>query len=113
MLEKHFTLDRNLPGPDHKASLEPKELSLMVQAIRHVEQALGTGHKNPTESELDTRSVARKQLVAAKPIKAGERFSEDNLTAKRTTAGISPMHYWELLGQTAHKDYQPDEAIEL
>ena len=112
MIEKHFTLDRNLPGPDHKASLEPHELNAMVQAIRHVEQALGSGEKKPTDSELDTKSVARKHLVAAKPIKAGERFNADNLTAKRTTSGISPMQYWALLGQTAHKDYRPDEAID-
>ncbi len=112
MIEKHFTLDRNLPGPDHKASLEPSELNAMVQAIRHVEQALGSGEKIPTISELDTKSVARKHLVAAKPIKAGERFSEDNITAKRVTSGISPMQHWDLLGLTAHKDYQPDESIE-
>ena len=112
VIEKHFTLDRNLPGPDHKASLEPDELNQMVQAIRHVETALGSGDKNPTDSEWDTKSVARKQLVAARAIKAGEIFSEENLTAKRTIAGLSPMHYWELLGQTAPKDYQPDEVIE-
>jgi N-acetylneuraminate synthase len=111
MIEKHFTLDKNLPGPDHKASLEPDELNRMVQAIRHIEMALGTGDKNPTDSELDTKLVARKQLVAAKPIKAGELFSEANLTAKRATEGISPMHYWEILGQAARKDYQPDEVI--
>ena len=112
IIEKHFTLDRSLPGPDHKASLEPDELNLMVQAIRHIESALGTGDKKPTDSELDTKSVARKHLVAAKPIKTGEIFTEDNLTTKRTVAGISPMHYWELLGQTAHKDYQTDEVVE-
>jgi sialic acid synthase SpsE len=112
VIEKHFTLDRNLPGPDHKASLEPDELNQMVQAIRHVETALGSGDKNPTDSEWDTKSVARKQLVAARAIKAGEIFSEENLTAKRAVAGISPMHYWELLGQASHRDYQPDEVIE-
>jgi len=112
MIEKHFTLDRNLPGPDHQASLEPEELTQMVKAVRHVEQALGRGDKKPTNSELDTKAVARKHLVAAKPIKAGELFNEENLTAKRTTTGISPMRYWELVGRFARKDYQPDEAIE-
>jgi N-acetylneuraminate synthase len=113
VIEKHFTLDRNLPGPDHKASLEPGELKAMVLSIRHVEAALGSGEKSATISELDTKSVARKHLVAAIPIKAGEVFNKENLTAKRTSVGVSPMRYWELLGQPALKDYQADEVIEL
>ena len=112
IIEKHFTLDRNLPGPDHKASLEPAELKHMVQAIRHIEKALGTTEKHATPSELDTRSVARKHLVAATYIKTDQPFSADNLIAKRTSNGLSPMRYWELLGQISQRDYDPDEIIE-
>jgi N,N'-diacetyllegionaminate synthase len=111
VIEKHFTLDRNLPGPDHKASLEPDELKAMVQAIRNIDKALGTGFKRPSPSELKNKLIARKSLVATRPIKAGERFQADNITAKRPGAGISPMRWDEVLGQIAQKDYEKDELI--
>jgi N,N'-diacetyllegionaminate synthase len=111
VLEKHFTLDRNLPGPDHKASLEPDELKAMVQAIRNIEKALGNGIKRPSPSEVKNKPVARKSLVATQPIKTGELFSADNITAKRPGAGISPMRWDEVLGQFAQKDYEKDELI--
>ncbi len=112
VIEKHFTLDRTLPGPDHKASLEPGELTAMVKAIRQVEAALGDGVKTPVADELANRIAARKSLVAACPIRAGERFTADNLTAKRPGDGLSPMKYRDLLGTPARRDYQPDEQID-
>ena len=112
IIEKHFTLDRNLPGPDHKASIEPQELSELVSSIRHVDKALGSAEKGTTESEQNTKSVARKHLVAAKAIQSGEVFSEENLTAKRSASGMSPLRYWELINSPAKKDYQPDEVID-
>ena len=111
VIEKHFTLDRNLPGPDHKASLEPDELKAMVLAIRNIEKALGNGIKRPSPSEAKNKTIARKSLVANQPIKIGERFSADNITAKRPGAGISPMRWDEVLGQVAQKDYEKDEPI--
>jgi N-acetylneuraminate synthase len=111
VIEKHFTLDNNLPGPDHKASLEPMELTSMVRAIRAVELALGSAQKIPTPSELKNMPIARKSMVAATAILAGERLCDANLTAKRPGAGISPMSYWELLGTPAMRDYSPDEAL--
>jgi N,N'-diacetyllegionaminate synthase len=111
VLEKHFTLDRNLPGPDHKASLTPDELKAMVQAIRNIEQALGDGIKRPSPSEIKNKPIARKSLVAARSIKAGELFSSDNITAKRPGTGISPMRWDEVLRQIAQKDYEKDELI--
>ncbi|MCX5828123.1 MAG: N-acetylneuraminate synthase [Deltaproteobacteria bacterium] len=111
VIEKHFTLDRNLPGPDHKASLEPNELKAMVQAIRNIEKALGDGIKRPSPSELKNKPIARKSLVAIQPIKMGELFSADNITAKRPGAGISPMRWDEVLGQAAPKDYKKDDLI--
>lgn len=113
VIEKHFTLDRNLPGPDHLASLEPQELALMVQAIRNIEMAMGDGIKRPTESELKNRSVARKSLVAAGPIKKGEQFTAENLAAKRPGNGISPMRLNEVIGRVAPRDFFEDELIEL
>ncbi|MGI6493211.1 MAG: N-acetylneuraminate synthase [Pelotomaculum sp.] len=113
MIEKHFTLDRNLPGPDHKASLEPEELKQMVQSIRQVEQALGTNRKMPTVSELANRTTARKSLVALKEIKCGEEYTVDNLGAKRPGNGLSPFYYWKMLGRRAARDYQIDELVEL
>jgi len=113
VIEKHFTLDRNLPGPDHRASLEPAELKAMVRAIRNIEQALGDGIKRPSPSEIRNRPVARKSLVAARPIRKGERFSPDNLTAKRPGTGISPMRWDEVTGKPAPRDFDPDELIEL
>lgn len=111
VLEKHFTLDRNLAGPDHKASLEPDELKAMVQAIRNIEKALGDGIKRPSPSEVKNKPIARKSLVATQPIKTGELFSTDNITAKRPGVGISPMRWDEVLGRKASKDYQKDEEI--
>ncbi|WFE67927.1 N-acetylneuraminate synthase [Thiomicrospira sp. R3] len=111
IIEKHFTLDKNLPGPDHKASLEPDELKAMVKAIRNIEIALGDGIKRPSTSEQKNMQVARKSLVALTDIKKGETFSEQNLTVKRPGLGISPMRWNEIIGQVAQKDYQADELI--
>lgn len=114
VIEKHFTLDRSLPGPDHKASLEPEELKAMVQAIRHVEVAIsGSGIKEPSPSEIKNKDIARKSIVAAKGIQKGELFTEDNLTVKRPGNGISPMLWDEILGQKAKRDFQEDELIEM
>lgn len=113
MIEKHFTLDRSLPGPDHKASLEPGELKAMVSAIRNIEQALGDGIKRPSPSEMKNKAVARRSLVAACAIRAGDIFSEANLTAKRPGTGLSPMRWDEVLGRKAPRDFMPDELIEL
>ena len=113
VIEKHFTLDRNLPGPDHKASLEPEELKAMVVAIRNIEIALGDGIKRLTPSEARNKPVARKSLVASKIIKAGEIFSDQNITTKRPGTGISPMRWDEINGRTALRDFAADELIEL
>ncbi len=113
VIEKHFTLDRNLPGPDHKASLEPDELKAMVDAIRNIEQALGDGIKRPSTSELKNKLVARKSLVAAKHIAIGEVFDEDNLTVKRPGTGISPIYWDEIIGRKASRDFIANELIEL
>ncbi|OQX06904.1 MAG: N-acetylneuraminate synthase [Desulfobulbaceae bacterium A2] len=112
VLEKHFTLDKSLPGPDHRASLDPTEFAAMVRAVRHVELALGDGVKRPTASELPNRIVARKSIVAARPIRTGEIFSTENLTAKRPGSGVSPMRWHELLGRPARRSYQPDDMID-
>lgn len=111
VIEKHFTLDRSLPGPDHKASLEPGELQDMVRAIRNIEKALGNGIKQPSPSELKNKPIARKSLVASQSIKKGEKFSADNITAKRPGTGISPMRWDEVLGHIAQKDYEKDDLI--
>jgi N,N'-diacetyllegionaminate synthase len=113
VIEKHFTLDRELPGPDHKASLEPPELTAMVAAIRNVERALGDGVKRPSPSELPNRAVARKSLVAAREIRKGETFSTDNVAAKRPGTGLSPMRFDDVLGRPAPRDFLADEFIEL
>ena len=113
VIEKHFTLDRNLPGPDHRASLEPDELKAMVAGIRNIERALGDGIKRPSPSELKNKPIARKSLVAATDIKAGEVFTENNLTAKRPGTGLSPMRWDEIIGRTAPRDFISDELIEL
>jgi N,N'-diacetyllegionaminate synthase len=113
VIEKHFTLDRRLAGPDHGASLEPSELSAMVRAIRNVERALGDGIKRPTLSEIKNRPVARKSIVASRPIKAGDVFSEDNVTSKRPGTGISPMRWDEVVGRVARRDFAIDELITL
>ncbi len=113
IIEKHLTLDRTLPGPDHQASLEADELRAMIDGIREVEQALGHGRKEPAASEMKNRPIARKALVAARSIRAGEQFSADNLTAKRPANGMSPMQYWDALGRRAERDYAVDEPIDL
>ena len=113
VIEKHFTLDKTMEGPDHKASLEPEELKAMVQAIRHIEQALGTGHKTISESERKNIEIARKSIVAACPIKAGELLTEGNLTVKRPGSGISPMRWNEVVGTFAIKDFEEEEPIVL
>lgn len=113
VIEKHFTLDRNLPGPDHQASLEPDELKAMVQGIRNIETAMGDGIKRPSPAEIKNKPIARKSLVAARPIQFGERFSEDNLVTKRPGTGISPMRWDEVIGRKAPRDFSEDELIEL
>ena len=112
VIEKHFTLDNNLPGPDHKASLEPHALKAMVEAIRHIELSLGNGVKEISESERKNIAIARKSIVAATHISAGEIFTEENLTVKRPGGGISPMHWDEIIGTPATRNYLPDEMIE-
>ena len=113
VIEKHFTLDRNLPGPDHQASLEPDELKAMVDSIRNIEKALGDGEKKVTSSEGKNIAIARKSIVAACPIRKGEIFSEKNLTVKRPGTGINPMRWEEIVGTIAIRDYNEDELIEL
>lgn len=113
VIEKHFTLDRNMEGPDHKASLEPNELKAMVAAIRNIEQALGNGEKHVSESEKKNLAVARKSIVAAQDILQGEIFTENNITVKRPGTGISPMSWDHVLGQKAQRNFMKDELIEL
>lgn len=113
VIEKHFTLDRSLPGPDQKASLEPNELKDMVSAIRHIEVALGDGIKRVSESERSNIEVARKSIVAASDIKKGEAFTESNLTVKRPGNGISPMKWEQVIGQIAKKSFDIDDQIEI
>ena len=113
VIEKHFTLDRNMPGPDHQASLEPHELKAMVSAIRNIEQALGDGIKRPSASELKNQPIARKSLVAIRDIKAGETFTANNTGAKRPGNGITPMRWDEVIGRTAPRAFVADELIEL
>lgn len=113
LIEKHFTLDKTMPGPDHKASLEPYELIAMVSAIRDVEQALGNGIKGPQPSEIKNKPIARKSLVAAESVKAGELFTESNLTIKRPGTGASPYLFWSLLGNTAQQDYNEGDLIHV
>ncbi len=113
VIEKHFTLDRGMEGPDHKASLMPGELKAMVSAIRNVELALGDGRKEPAGSELANLAVARKSIVAACGIKKGEEFTTQNLTTKRPGDGISPMEWYRVLGKVAVRDFGEDERIEL
>lgn len=111
IIEKHFTLDKNLPGPDHKASLEPSELKNMVAAIRNIETALGDGVKKCMPSELKNRAIARKSIVAAKTITAGEIFTEDNITVKRPGDGINPMEWDKIIGRQSIKNFEEDEQI--
>ncbi len=111
IIEKHFTLDKNMEGPDHKASLEPNELKQMVESIRNVECAFGNGIKTPQESEIKNIEIARKSIVAKCEIKKGELLTEENLTTKRPATGISPMKWDEIIGTIAQKDYAEDEII--
>ncbi len=113
VIEKHFTLDKTLPGPDQQASLDPTEFAAMVQAVRHVEAALGDGHKHLTASEAPNKAIARKSIVAARPIAEGEVFTEENLTTKRPGDGVSPMRWHDVLGQKAKRAFAEDEKIEL
>lgn len=113
IIEKHFTLDKNMPGPDHKASIEPKELKILVEGIRKIEKALGSPAKKPCASEMKNRTAARKSIVAAQTIHRGEIFTEKNLTTKRPGNGISPMRWKEILGMAAKRDFDEDEMIEL
>lgn len=113
VIEKHFTLDRHMEGPDHKASLEPDELEAMVKGIRNIEKALGNGIKAPSESEKSNIAIARKSIIAASNIKAGDILTEENLTTKRPGTGISPMRWEEVLGTRAVRDFAEDELIEI
>ena len=111
VIEKHFTLDRNMEGPDHRASLEPAELKAMVLAIRNIEKAMGNGIKKPSPSELKNKPIARKSIAAARNIVKGEAFTEENLTVKRPGTGTNPMRWDEVIGQVAQKDYEKDELV--
>jgi N,N'-diacetyllegionaminate synthase len=111
VIEKHITLNCNLPGPDHRTSLEPKEFTKMVKAIRNIEIALGNGVKRPSLSEIENKDIARKSIVAAKKIKKGEFFSIDNLTTKRPGIGVCPMRWDEAIGSVAPRDFEPDDLI--
>lgn len=113
VIEKHFTLDKSMDGPDHKASLEPDELKLMVKSIRNIERALGHGIKKPTDSELKNKDMARKSIVANMDIKKGEVLSENNLYVKRPGTGISPIRWYEIIGRVAKRDFKEDELIEI
>jgi N,N'-diacetyllegionaminate synthase len=112
IIEKHFTLDRTQPGPDHAASLEPDELKAMVTAIRNIEKAMGNGVKKPSPSEIKNIPIARKSIVAKKPIKKGDLFTKENLTVKRPGTGISPMEWDTFIGSYTNKEYQEDDLIE-
>lgn len=113
VIEKHFTLDKNMEGPDHKASLEPYELKNMINSIRNIEKAMGTGEKVPSSSEVKNLNIARKSIVANCNIKQGEILNEKNVTVKRPGNGISPMKWFDILGKTAKRDFEEDELIEI
>ncbi|MBC3805674.1 N-acetylneuraminate synthase [Acetobacterium fimetarium] len=113
IIEKHFTLDRTMEGPDHQASLEPNELNMMVKSIRNIEKALGNGVKIPSKSEIKNINIARKSIVARRKIFKGEVFTEENLAAKRPGNGISPMKWFEVLGQKAKRDFDEDDLVEI
>lgn len=112
IIEKHFTLDKTLPGPDHQASLTPMQLHEMVVAIRQVEAAMGEAYKQPSPPELENRPLSRKSIVARTAIKKGDFFSEENLSIKRPGTGMSPMNYWSLLGRQAERNYAPDDMVQ-
>jgi len=113
VIEKHFTLDKNMEGPDHKASLEPGELRMMVNAIRNIEKALGNGIKKPSNSETKNLSIVRKSIVAIKPIKKGEIFTHENIGTKRPGDGLSPMLWDMVIGKIAKRDFDLDEMIDI
>ena len=113
VIEKHFTLSRDMEGPDHKASLEPEELSLLVNSIRNLEKALGDGVKRPSHSEERNKIIARKSLVAIKEISVGELFDVDNVGVKRPGNGLSPMYWDQVLGRPARRAFKVDEQIDL
>ena len=113
VIEKHFTLDCTMGGPDHAASLEPNELKRMVKSIRNIEKAMGDGIKKPSNSEEKNISIVRKSIVASKEIKVGDKFTPDNLNVKRPGTGISPMQWYEVVGKVASKDFEPDELIKI
>ena len=113
VIEKHFTLDRNMEGPDHQASLEPHELKNMVESIRNIEEALGSNIKKPSQSEIKNINIARKSIVARRNILKGEVFTEENLAVKRPGNGISPMKWFDILGKISTKDFEEDELIEI
>ena len=113
VIEKHFTLDKDMEGPDHKSSLEPDELNNMVRAIRNIESGLGNGIKKPSISELKNISIVRKSIVAAGKIKMAEKFSKENITCKRPGTGISPMEWDNIIGKEAKRDFKEDELIEI
>ena len=113
VIEKHFTLDRDLDGPDHRSSLEPEEFKIMVDSIRQCELVMGDSRKIPTVGEMKNRTVVRKSLVAARDISKGEVFSEENLTFKRPGDGLSPMNFWDVLGKIATRSFSADESISL
>ena len=112
VIEKHITLDKSMPGPDHKASLEPDEFKSLVEGIRSIERAMGDGHKVPHDTEQKNIPIARRSLVAAKSIEVGEKYTIENLSAKRPGTGVSPMEYWMYLGTRAKRSYSPDENID-
>ena len=111
VVEKHFTLDRDMEGPDHKASLNPDDLASMISAIRNISISIGDGRKFPRQSEIKNIEIARKYIVAARPIKAGQVIAEGDIIAKRATKGISPVFYWDILGSTSDRDYMIDDVI--
>jgi len=113
MIEKHFTLDKGMEGPDHRMSLEPHEFKSMVEAIRNIEKALGDGRKKPSKSEAGNRRIVRKSIVAGRDIKKGEIFTEENITAKRPGSGISPMRWHDVIGKVAKRDFRKDEVLTL
>jgi N,N'-diacetyllegionaminate synthase len=113
IIEKHFTLNKELQGPDHKASIDPSELSAMVKAVRNIELAMGLATKEPTKSEIKNKLVVRKSIIANQAIKFGEVFNTNNLTVKRPGNGISPMKWNEIIGHKASRDFDKDELIEL
>lgn len=113
IIEKHFTLDKNMEGPDHKASLEPDEFEKMVKSIRNVEISLGKGEKAPTKSEMKNKKLVRKSIVAKRAISEGEVFDIENITTKRPSGGISPMKWYSVIGQRAKRKFEKDEMIEL